>query len=73
MPSVDELIDEIMGTELTLQQRQKAKALFDEVPHVSTLLHYLEDYYLEEICDEQAFRIVHQCRLAIATHEAETD
>lgn len=72
MPTVEERADEILAVEMSPAIERRAVALFDAVPHITTLLLALEQWHKDN-GDEAGFRLVEKLTLAMATHEAETE
>jgi hypothetical protein len=69
--TVDQMEDEIIGTELAPKLARKLDALLDECPYVTTLLLGIENWFKIN-GDEKGARIVEQATLKLARHEAET-
>jgi hypothetical protein len=72
MPTVEQRADEILAVEMPTALERRAVALFDAVPHITTLLRALEQWHKDN-GDEPGFRLVEKLTLAMATHEAETE
>lgn len=72
MATVDDRADEILNTELKPALEQKAYALFDAVPHITTLLLALERWHVDQ-GDDAGQRLVEKLTLEMATHEAENE
>lgn len=70
--TVEARATEILETELDANLQRRAVALFDAVPHTTTLLLALEQWY-SDMGDEQAAEIVERFASELATHEAETE
>jgi hypothetical protein len=69
--TVEQLEDEIIGTELNPALQRRLDKLLEDVPYVTTLLQGVETW-LKFNEDEKGARIVEQATLKMATHEAET-
>jgi len=69
--TVDQMEDEIIGTEVAPKLARKLDALLDEFPYVTTLLLGIENWFKIN-GDEKGARIVEQATLKLARHEAET-
>lgn len=70
--TVEERADEILEVELSKDLEQRAYALFDAVPHITTLLLALERWHVDQ-GDDAGQRMVEKLTLEMATHEAETE
>jgi len=64
--------DEILSVDMPAALARRAAALFDAVPHITTLLLALEQWYLSNE-DTVGQRLVEKLTLEIAVHEAETE
>lgn len=73
MSTIEDRADEILAIELPAALERRAFALFDAVPHITTLLLSLEKWLHEENDDEEGYRIVERCTIAMAEHEALTE
>lgn len=71
MASVDELADEILAAELDEHLETPLEQILDAAPYVTTVLQAIEQW-LEQNDDARGARLVGQCAIRMATHEAET-
>lgn len=69
---IEERADEILGLELDEDAEVLLDRLLSETEHVTTVLQAIEQW-LEEQDDARGARIVSQCAVRMATHEAETE
>jgi hypothetical protein len=71
MPTVDERADEILNEEVDEDLVAEFIGLLESFPTTTAALLAIEEY-LQTNGDEKGYRIVEQCTLKMAVHEAET-